>query len=98
MDSKKTRRSAAAGLAALAAVSLAGIAVAGNGHGNSSASQYQYGPSGDQYGAGRTKVTLCHKGKNSITVGQPAVKAHLKHGDTLGPCTGLTIKHGNGRG
>jgi hypothetical protein len=32
------------------------------------------------------KVTLCHKGKNTITVGAGAVAAHLAHGDTLGPC------------
>jgi hypothetical protein len=48
-----------------------------------SAAQYQYGPSGKQYG--KTKVTLCHKGK-TITVGAPAAKAHLRHGDKLGPC------------
>ena len=48
-----------------------------------SAAQYQYGPSGKQYG--KTKVTLCHKGK-TITVGKPAAKAHLRHGDKLGPC------------
>jgi len=49
-----------------------------------SAAQYQYGPSGNQYG--KTKVTLCHKGKKTITVGKPAAKAHLRHGDTLGRC------------
>jgi hypothetical protein len=48
-----------------------------------STAQYQYGPSGKQYG--KTKVTLCHKGK-TITVGAPAAKAHLRHGDKLGPC------------
>jgi hypothetical protein len=32
------------------------------------------------------KVTLCHKGKNTITVGAAAVLAHLRHADTLGPC------------
>jgi hypothetical protein len=37
-------------------------------------------------GAGQQKVTLCHKGKNTITVGKPAREAHLRHGDTLGPC------------
>jgi hypothetical protein len=31
------------------------------------------------------KVTLCHKGE-TITVAQPAVQAHLDHGDTLGAC------------
>ena len=50
---------------------------------NASAAQYQYGPSGKQYG--KTKVTLCHKGK-TITVGAPAAKAHLRHGDKLGSC------------
>jgi hypothetical protein len=48
-----------------------------------STAQYQYGPSGKQYG--KTKVTLCHKGK-TITVGAPAAKAHMRHGDTLGRC------------
>jgi hypothetical protein len=43
----------------------------------------QYGPGGKQYG--KTKVTLCHKGK-TITVGAPAAKAHLRHGDKLGRC------------
>ncbi len=32
------------------------------------------------------KVTLCHKGKGTISVGAPAVRAHLAHGDTLGAC------------
>ena len=48
-----------------------------------STAQYQYGPSGKQYG--KTKVTICHKGK-TIRVAQPAAKAHLRHGDKLGPC------------
>ncbi|AGC42050.1 lipoprotein [Myxococcus stipitatus DSM 14675] len=43
-------------------------------------------------GAGRDKVTVCHippgnpANAHTITVGAPAVKAHLKHGDTLGAC------------
>ena len=49
-----------------------------------SAAQKQYGPAGHQYG--KTKVTLCHKGKKTITVGAPAVKAHLRHSDKLGRC------------
>ena len=48
------------------------------------AAKKQYGPSGKQYG--KTKVTLCHKGKKTITVGAPAAKAHLRHGDKLGRC------------
>jgi Prealbumin-like fold domain len=37
-------------------------------------------------GKGREKVVLCHKGM-TIRVARPAVRAHLRHGDTLGPCT-----------
>ncbi len=42
----------------------------------------------EQGGAeGQRKVTLCHKGKNTITVGAPAVDAHLAHHlDSLGVC------------
>jgi hypothetical protein len=47
------------------------------------AANKQYSPPGEQYG--KTKVTLCHKGK-TIRVGAPAAKAHLRHGDHLGPC------------
>lgn len=32
------------------------------------------------------KVTICHKQKNTLSVDFHAVKAHLKHGDTLGAC------------
>jgi hypothetical protein len=36
---------------------------------------------------GQHKVTLCHKGKNTITIGAPAVDAHLAHhDDRLGAC------------
>ena len=50
----------------------------------SGAAQYQYGSGAGQYGG--HKVLLCHKGRHTISVGQPAVKAHLRHGDTLGTC------------
>ena len=36
-------------------------------------------------GKGQEKVTICHKGK-TITVAKPALKGHLKHGDTEGEC------------
>ena len=39
------------------------------------------GGNGKGKAKGKTKVTFCHKGK-LITVGAPASKAHLKHGDT----------------
>jgi hypothetical protein len=32
------------------------------------------------------KVTICHKGKKTISVGADAVAAHLAHGDTVGLC------------
>jgi hypothetical protein len=32
------------------------------------------------------KVTLCHKGKKTISVGKAAANAHVKHGDTVGAC------------
>ncbi len=35
--------------------------------------------------AGQPKVTICHKGE-TLSVAQPAVQAHLGHGDSLGPC------------
>lgn len=31
------------------------------------------------------KAAVCHKGK-TLYVGEPAVDAHLKHGDYAGPC------------
>ena len=37
-------------------------------------------------GRGQKKITLCHKGKHTITVGAPAKDAHLRHGDSLGDC------------
>jgi hypothetical protein len=49
-------------------------------------------PKGPGYGYEGGKVTLCHKTDSSgnasvtITVSQNAVEAHLRHGDTLGPC------------
>ena len=69
-------------LIALAAVVLAGLAIAGNGNGPS-ASQYGYGPAGKAYG--KNKVTICHKGTTK-RVPAPAVKGHMKHGDTVGAC------------
>jgi hypothetical protein len=39
-------------------------------------------------GAGQRKVTLCHKGRKTLTVGSPALAAHLRHDDTQGGCRG----------
>ena len=32
------------------------------------------------------RVTLCHKGKNTLTVAAPAAAAHYAHGDAPGAC------------
>ena len=52
------------------------------------------------------KVAICHRTGSkkhpfhTIIVAVPAVRAHLKHGDVLGPCTVATVaamkKHGKG--
>jgi len=34
----------------------------------------------------QNKVTLCHKNKNTLTLGAPAQAAHMRHGDSLGAC------------
>ena len=40
------------------------------------------------------RVVICHKpgtpAEHTMTVAQPAVAAHLGHGDTLGSCEGYT--------
>jgi len=41
----------------------------------------EHGRSGSQ-----RKVTLCHKDKTTLTIGTPALPAHLRHGDTQGAC------------
>lgn len=32
------------------------------------------------------KIPVCHKGRHTIYIPYPALKAHLKHGDCFGPC------------
>ncbi len=39
----------------------------------------------DEHHPGEKKVVVCHKGK-TLEIGKPALEAHLKHGDTQGPC------------
>ena len=46
----------------------------------------------DDDGQGQEKVTVCHKpdkpkGGHEITIAEPAVPAHLAHGDYVGECT-----------
>jgi hypothetical protein len=90
---------AAVGLLVIAALALAGVSLAsgGHGHGNGkgqgkgddrqsspSSAQYQYSSGGKQYG--HHKVAVCHKGHRTLWLPQPAVRAHLRHGDKPGVC------------
>ena len=78
ISSKARRAVFAAVVAATTLVSFGALGGVGLARTAIGVAQYEYG--------GQTKVTLCHKGKNTITVGAPAVPAHMGHGDELGPC------------
>lgn len=54
--------------------------------GNGEAAGEPGGESKARGSEGQEKVTLCHKDKNTISVGAPAEDAHLRHGDSLGAC------------
>jgi hypothetical protein len=88
----------AAVVTAATIVPLAVFGGVGFAKGLPSASEYQYGPGGAQYG----KMTICHhthskKNKQvTITISTSAWKAHQKHGDTQGACDqSQSTKHGN---
>lgn len=72
---------AAALVALTTAVVFAALGGVGFAKSAISAAQYQYG---------KNKVTLCHKpgtpAEHTITVAQPAVPAHMAHGDRPGTC------------
>ena len=38
-------------------------------------------------GAPPASVIVCHKGKKTLELPEPAARGHLAHGDTPGPCS-----------
>jgi hypothetical protein len=77
MKKREIRLAVAGLLAVLMIAALSTIAYGSTGRGNPSTAQYQYGK----------KVTICHKGKNTITISVNALPAHKAHGDTVGACS-----------
>jgi hypothetical protein len=43
-------------------------------------------PDGGSGKAGGDTAVVCHKGKKTLELPRDAAKAHLDHGDKLGPC------------
>ena len=89
-DSKSFKAWTAAAVTAAFLVPLGILGAPALAKSAASASQYEYsGSSQYQY---HGKVTLCHHTHSrkhpwhQITVGAAAVKAHLRHGDTIGAC------------
>ncbi|MGH3072506.1 MAG: hypothetical protein ACRDNB_09605 [Gaiellaceae bacterium] len=82
-NSRKTPRLAAAVAVAVCMV-LAFAALGGVG-----LAQTSRGPGGSQYDK---KVTICHKGKRTIKISKKALKAHQRHGDTVGSCSSVAAK------
>jgi hypothetical protein len=73
--------------AAIAFAALGGVALA----------KSTVGPTQPQSGQ---KVTICHKGKRTITISVSAWPAHQRHLDTLGTCAtaGPVTNHGKHKG
>jgi len=92
METRQARLSTAAAASLAAAGIIGSFAAGGFAGGTGPAASEQYKP----------KATICHhtKGKGgtkhvTIRVNRSAVPAHLRHGDTLGPCTSRAnrVKH-----
>ena len=49
-------------------------------------------------GGGQDRYVVCHKGKNTRTLPEAAVRAHLNHGDLFGACRSDRRGNGNGNG
>jgi uncharacterized membrane protein YgcG len=73
---RRRQKAGAATIAIAAVVAFASLGGIGLAKSSIALAQYQYGK----------KVTICHKGKNTITISLKAWPAHQHHGDTLGKC------------
>jgi hypothetical protein len=80
---------------------LSGEGTTGNSTDGTTLRMQGTGGGGGQIGGGVTKVTICHippgnpANAHSITVGSPAVRAHLAHGDYLGACADVPPSDNN---
>lgn len=81
--SRKLRTGLAAALATGLVAAFAALGGGSIAHSALSSAQYQYG---------KNRVAICHKGKKTIMVAQPAVAAHLRHGDQLVTCASVAAK------
>jgi microcystin-dependent protein len=79
-NSRKTPRLAAA-IAVAVCMVMAFAALGGVG-----LAQTSGGPGGKQYDK---KVTICHKGKKTISISKSALPAHQRHGDAVGTCAAV---------
>lgn len=91
-------RGKAAAVAAVSAALLIPLATFGGpalARSGAALAEYQYGSGKTQY-----RVVICHitgskkKSAHTITVSSSAVRAHLRHGDHLGACTGTELRRG----
>ena len=83
--SNPKKRSRIAGAAAMVVCLLAALAALGG----VGAAQSAISSADKAYGK---KVTICHKGKNTISIAKAAWPAHQRHGDTLGTCAAAKAK------
>lgn len=102
MNANRARLLAASAVTVALLVPLAVFGGSALARSTSAASEYQYS-STTQY---QSRVTICHltgskkHPGHTITISSAAVRAHLKHGDHLGACTGAETRasHGNSNG
>lgn len=81
-----SRREALKGVAGGALASVAGVASVASAKNTAKKDKKpKKGKKNKCKGKGKDKVTICHKGQ-TISVSRCALKGHLGHGDTEGPC------------